>query len=133
MKSYLAAVRHGQIAIGLGDPVLVGMPQLQYVLKGARQNLAGRPGRTRLPITPEIFRQLRCSWERHPSRVDAVMLWAAATLCFFAFVCMGEEVVPSDSGFDTISHMVTTALVSLDFYAIPIFPFYLSPPIFKLI
>ena len=105
MKSYLATVRHGQIAIGLGDPVLVGMPQLQYVLKGACRNLAGRPGRTRLPITPEILWQLRCTWEHHPSRVDVVMLWAAATLCFFAFLRMGEAVVPSDSGFDTHYHL----------------------------
>ena len=28
------------------------------------------------------------------------MLWAAATLCFFAFLRMGEAVAPSDSGFD---------------------------------
>ena len=28
MKSYLAAVRHAQIALGLGDPVMVRMPQL---------------------------------------------------------------------------------------------------------
>ena len=31
MKSYLAAVRHGQIALGLGDPVMGQMPQFQYV------------------------------------------------------------------------------------------------------
>ena len=37
MKSYLAAMRHAQIALGLGDPVMVWMPQLQYVLKGCRQ------------------------------------------------------------------------------------------------
>ena len=105
MKSYLAAVRHAQIALGLGDPAMVKMPQLQYVLRGARRNLAGRPGRTRLPITPEILRQLRRIWERHPSRNDAIMLWAAATLCFFAFLRMGEAVVPSDSGFDARYHL----------------------------
>ena len=62
-KSYLAAVRHAQIALGLGDPVMVGMPRLQYVLKGACRRLAGRRGRTRLPITPAIVRQLRHTWE----------------------------------------------------------------------
>ena len=41
MKSYLAAVRHAQIAMGLGDPVMVKMPHLQYVLKGAHWMLVG--------------------------------------------------------------------------------------------
>lgn len=36
MKGYLAAVRHAQIALGLVDPVMTKMPQLPYVLKGAR-------------------------------------------------------------------------------------------------
>ena len=105
MKYYLAAVRYAQIVIGLGDPVMTSMPQLQYVLKGARRNLAGRPRRTRLPITPEILRLLQASWERLPSRADAVMLWAASTLCFFAFLRMGEAVVPSDGGFDPRLHL----------------------------
>ena len=102
MKSYLAAVRHAQISLGLGDPAMAGMSQLQYILKGA---LAGGQGRTRLAITPEILRQLRVVWERLPSRPDAVMLWAAATLCFFAFLRLGEAVVPSDSGFDARYHL----------------------------
>jgi len=105
MKGYLAAARYGQIALGLGDPVMTKMPQLQYVLKGAHRNTAGRPGRTRLPITPEILERLRQVWEKHPIRQDAVMLWAASTLCFFAFLRMGEAVAPSDSGFDPRYHL----------------------------
>ena len=42
-KGYLAAVRHGQITFGLGDPQ---MPQLQYVLKGARRSTTGRADST---------------------------------------------------------------------------------------
>ena len=83
-KSYLAAVRHAHIALGLGDPVMVGMTQLQYILKAAHCRLTGMEGRTRLPITPAILRQLRHMWESHPSRADAVMLWAATTL----FLCL---------------------------------------------
>lgn len=105
MKSYLAAVRHAQIALGLGDLVMAGMPQLQHVLRGARQNVAGRKSLTRLPITPEILQRLRGTWERHPSRANASMLWAAATLCFFAFLRMGEAVSPSDAGFDSRYHL----------------------------
>ena len=52
VKSYLAAVRHAQIALGLGDPKMAGMPQLEYVTKGLRKKTAGRQKRTRLPITP---------------------------------------------------------------------------------
>ena len=70
-----------------------------------RRNGTGRPRRTRLPITPVILQRLQTSWERLPSRADAVMLWAASTLCFFAFLRMGEAVVPSDSGFDPRYHL----------------------------
>ena len=105
MRSYLAAIRHRQIAMGLGDPVMVRMPQLQYVLRGARRRLAGGPKRTRLPITPEILQQLKKSWEGHPIRADASMLWAAATLCFFAFLRTGEAVAPSVSRFDSRYHL----------------------------
>ena len=41
VKSYLAAVRHAQIAIGLGDPHMSDMPQLEYVVKGLRKKTAG--------------------------------------------------------------------------------------------
>ena len=105
MKTYLAAVRHAQISMGLGDPLMVRMPQLQYVLRGARRRLAGGAKRTRLPVTPEILQRLRKSWERLPVRADASMLWAAATLCFFGFLRTGEAVAPSDSGFDARYHL----------------------------
>ena len=89
-KSYLAAVRHAQIALGLGDLVMVRMSQLQYVLKGAHRRLAGKERRTRLPITPAILRQLRHTWESHPSRADAMMLWAAVTLMFLCLPVHGR-------------------------------------------
>ena len=36
------------------------------------------------------------------------MLWAAATMCFFGFLRMGEVVTPSDSDFDASSHLMYT-------------------------
>ena len=54
-RTMKTAVRHKQIAMGLGDPVIVRMPQSQYVLKGACRRLAGGPKWMRLPITPEIL------------------------------------------------------------------------------
>ena len=59
MESYLAALRHAQIALGLCDPVMVQMPQLQYVLWGAPRRLAGKVKRMRLPIAPEMLQGLR--------------------------------------------------------------------------
>lgn len=105
VKSYLAAVRHAQIALGLGDPRIASMPKLEYVTKGFRRTTSGREKRPRLPITPSILRRLKDSWERLPCREDAIMLWAASCLCFFGFLRMGEAVVPSDSEYDPAVHL----------------------------
>ena len=105
VKSYLAAVRHAQIALGLGDPKMAGMPQLEYVTKGLHKKTAGRQKRTRLPITPPILRRMKIVWEQMPCRKDACMLWAASCLCFFGFLRMGEAVVPSDTEFNPMVHL----------------------------
>ena len=36
IKSYLSAVRHLQILVGLGDPFSQNMPMLEYVLRGVK-------------------------------------------------------------------------------------------------
>lgn len=76
-KSYLVAVRHSQIAQGLGDPHAGGMLQLEYVSKGVKMT-ASRSAQPCLPITPDILRKLRQVWQAHPNRHNALMLWAAA-------------------------------------------------------
>ena len=105
VKSYLAAVRHAQIGAGLGDPKMTNMPKLEYVTKGMRRKTAGRRMRPRLPITPEVLKELKSCWEKHPCREDAVMLWGASCLCFFGFLRMGEAVVPSDTQYDPEVHL----------------------------
>ena len=117
VKSYLAAVRHSQIALGFGDPLIGSMVRLEYVVRGVKKLTSG-PVRTRIPITLDLLVQLRRSWYSERRERDAVMLWAAASLCFFGFLRVGEIVVPSDSGFDPSWHL-GVADVSVDNHACP--------------
>ncbi len=103
-KSYLAVVRHTQISLGLGDMNMGQMPQLEYVIRGMKR-LARPSGRTRLPITPELLRGMQVAWQSHPNPKDAVMLWAAATICFFGFLRAGEVVIPGDHELDPAIHL----------------------------
>ena len=105
-KTYLAGIRYTQIAMGLADPRISEMQQLEYIVKGFRK-LSGGKARPRLPITPVILEKLRKYWvsssklERH----DSTMLWAASCMCFFGFLRTGEVVVPSDTGYDPAVHL----------------------------
>ena len=71
----LAAVRHAQIALVLGDPNMACMPKLEYVTKGLWRKTAGRNKGPRLPITPTVLLKLKGCWERLPCKEDATMLW----------------------------------------------------------
>ena len=87
MKSYLAAVRYLQISLGLGNPRVSEMPQLEYLLKGAKKE-ASKEVRRRLPITPEIFGRLRGHWLGPQASKDSTMLWAV--LCWLSPVGGGS-------------------------------------------
>ena len=111
-KSYLAAVRYTQIAMGLGDPQMSEWPKLGYVVRGFKKMAAAKQ-RPRLPITPAILRQLKRVWEAMEDRFNGCMLWAAACMCFFGFLRTGEVVVPSQSQYDAETHL-SVGDVSLD-------------------
>jgi len=73
IKSYLAAIRHAQIALGLGNPHMENMTQLEYVVRGVKR-LSNKPVRTRHPITLELLGQLRQAWFTQLEEDDARML-----------------------------------------------------------
>jgi len=52
------------------------------------------------PVTPEITLQMKKAWGKGSGSKDVVMLWAAASLCFFGFLCSREICVPSDHSYD---------------------------------
>ena len=62
VKSYLAAVRHSQIARGLGDPHISKIPRLEYIMKGLKRKANNMNAWTRLPMTLEILRAMKGVW-----------------------------------------------------------------------
>ncbi len=107
IKAYLSALHHLAISYKLPDPKISNMAYLHQVLRGIRSEHAKRrPGnRKRLPITPELLLKLRQVWERQACNIDHIMLWAAATLCFFGFLRAGEITVPSEKDYDPGVHL----------------------------
>ncbi len=57
-----------------------------------------------LLITRKILRGIHAVWSRSPQAYDSIMLWVAATLCFFSFWA-GELIVPSEATYDPAGHL----------------------------
>lgn len=106
IKCYLSAVRHLHIAEGWGDPGISKMARLEQVLRGIKsmQARGKTKERPRLPISIDLLHKLRGVWQREAT-VDAKMLWAAASLCFFGFFRAGELTVPSNTAYDDGAHL----------------------------
>ena len=104
IKSYLANIRHAQIALGLGNPHIEEMSLLENVTHGVKR-LASGPTRSRLPIILSLLAQVHHCWCVERSDKDATMFWAAATMCFFGFLRAGEIVAPPGSGFYLSIHL----------------------------
>ena len=116
IKGYLSAIRRMQIVKGMGDPFTASWPLLEYTLRGIKLRLAKRPdsrAKQRLPVTPDILRKLKNSWETDCYSSDSIMLWAASCTCFFGFLRSGEVTVPSISEYDPDGHL-SEGDVSLD-------------------
>ena len=57
--------------MGLGDPLIAQMPQLEHGLKEAKRRLVSRVCK-RLPITPSILQNLREVWGKLAEQQDAM-------------------------------------------------------------
>ena len=86
IRSYLSAVRHLQITHGLPDPALASFARLDYVLKGVRRTGLPRRRPNRLPITPEILRQIYQFWSREPRQLNRTMLCVGRILSWVFWV-----------------------------------------------
>ena len=108
LKAYLSAVRYLHLPISGTDPGIRDMTLLSYVMQGIRRGQAAantnRP-RPRLPITAEILRSLKLSWEASGISFDTRMLWAVSCTCFFGFLRSGEATVPTQSSYDAAVHL----------------------------
>ena len=78
--------------------VLMGIRRLQ---SRSRANAA----RIRLPITFSILSGIKKVWEDEGVDHDRLLMWAAATVCFFGFFRSGEITVPSAAAFDPTIHL----------------------------
>jgi len=97
-----------QITLGLPEPrEFSSMPRLRLVQSGIQRSHASQlsPVKVRLPITPAILLKLKEHWSPQRSDADILMLWSAATLCFFGFFRSGEITIPSLTSFDTSKHL----------------------------
>ena len=95
IRTYLASVRHAQIVRGLPEPQEhSNLPRLRLVQAGV-QRAQAEQGHARvwqrLPVTSAHLRLMHGVWNRHAPDPDIVMLWAAATACFFRFFRSGKS------------------------------------------
>ena len=126
LKVYLSAVHQLHLQHGCSPPAVGDMPRLQQVLRGIRISQAKVPNtrcpqRTRLPITPTLFRNIWQSWRGSPMDHDKVLLWAAITMCFFGFMRSGELCIHDTArGFDETRDL-TFKDVAVDDYRDPSF------------
>ena len=84
------------------------MPRLRLVQSGIQRTHADNSPqmvKVRLPVTPAILHQLKVHWIPLNNDGDIIMLWAAATLCFFGFFRAGEITLPTLKSYDHKRHL----------------------------
>ena len=107
IKTYLAAIRYMQITLGLPEPKeFSSLPRLRLLQAGIKRvHATAEATRIRLPITPKILQQIHQLWSPAAEQPDIIMLWAAASMCFFGFFRAGEITLPSQNAFEPGKHL----------------------------
>ena len=59
----------------------------------------------RLPVTPDILRQICKHWYSSWHDYETIMLWSVSTLCFFGFFRLGELLSPTNMKYDASFHL----------------------------
>ena len=108
VQDNLSGTRYQHIRSGLQDPFHgVLIPMLEYTTRGIKRFLAQSMtgGRTRLPITPPIVRQMKEVWLSTAACPDTNMVWAACCIAFFGFLRIGEMTAPDVGSYDPSVHL----------------------------
>ena len=89
IKVYLSVVHQLHIREGKPPPPTADMARPNQVLRGVKIAQASdsqvAKAKQRLPITPEILRQIKRRWKQEPPSQDKIILWIAFLTCFFGF------------------------------------------------
>ena len=119
INAYLSALRYLHILHNVPEPQQASMPKFLLVKRGIqREKALANPQKPRLPITPNILRQIKALWSAKPIHQDTVMQWAASCLCFFGFFRLGEIVCSSEHSFSEQRDLLLSDL-SVDSHAHP--------------
>ena len=109
IRTYLSGIRHMQIVLGLPEPrAFSSLPRIRLVQSGIQRVYAQKTTpktRIRLPITPSILAKIHTHMLPKSSDHDTIMIWAAATICFFGFFRSGEITLPAGTSFDDTKHL----------------------------
>ena len=103
--THSSALRHHHIAYDIPEPDRTKMPKLKLVNSGISRTKTRTPKQIRLPVTPDILRQVYKHWYSSRHDYETIMLWSASTLCFFGFFRRGELLSPTNTKYDASSHL----------------------------
>ena len=100
IKGYFSAIHRLQIIKGLGDPFAASWPLLEYTLRGIKLRQAKQETRAkkRLPVTPDILRKLRKSWEKESHNPGFYNAVGSMLYVLFRFPQVRRGYSPVDEG-----------------------------------